>query len=114
MLFLLLERNLLTEIAELPVDAHAHITVAANLIDDLAVLALLPAHKLRHDEQLRPLGQCHDLIDHLVDTLLCDRLAAAGAVRTPCTRIEQTQVIVNLRHGSDRRTRVVAGRFLIN
>ena len=51
-LLLLFERDLLAEIMQLSVDAHAHIALAANLFEHLLVLALLAAHELRHDEEL--------------------------------------------------------------
>ena len=114
MLLLLLEHDLFAEIAQFPVDAHAHIAVAANLVEDLAVFPLLSAHELRHDEQLRSLGQGHNRIRHLIDALLRDGLAAVWAVRTPRARIEQAQVVVDLRHRADRRARVVARRLLID
>ena len=114
MLLLLFEGDFLTKIAQFPVDADAHIAVAADLVEDLAVLALFPAHELRHDEQLRPLGLRHDGIHHLIDALLRDGLAAARTVRTARPRIEQTQIVIDLRHRTHRRTRIVACRLLVN
>ena len=114
MFLLLFKCDFLAEVAHFAVDADAHIAVAAHLVKDLAVLALFPSHELRHDEQLRPLGQNFNLIHHLIDALLCDGLAAARAVRTPHARIEQAQVVVDLRDRADRRARIVACGLLID
>ena len=113
-LLLLFERDLLAEIMQLPVDAHAHISLAANLFEHLLVLALLAAHELRHDEELCSCGQLHDPIHHLIDALLCDRLATVRAVRASRARIEQAQIVVDLRHRPDRRARIVTRRLLVN
>ena len=53
-------------------------------------------------EQLQPLPLRirHHLIGHLVDGLLADLAAAFGAVRHAHARIEQAQIVVDLRHGA--------------
>ena len=114
MLLVLLEGDLLIDIVDLAVDAHAHIALMADVREGFLVLALLPAHDLRHDEQFRALGQREDAVDHLVDGLLRDGLAALGAMRPPRPREEQAQVVVNLRYRTDRRARIVARRLLVD
>ena len=113
-LLLLLKGDFLAEIAQFPVDADAHIAVAANLVEDLAVLTLLPAHELRHDKQFRPLGLRQDRIHHLIDALLRDGFAAARTVRASRARVKQAQIVIDLRHRAHRRARIVARRLLVN
>ena len=86
----------------------------ADVREDFLVLALLAAHDLRHDEQLRALRQLADLVDHLVDRLLRDGLAALRTVRMADAREEQSEVVVNLRDRADGRARVVARRLLVD
>ena len=114
MLLLLFEDDFLAEVTQFPVDAHAHIAVTADLVEDLPMLALLPAHELRHDEQLCPLGQRHNLVHHLIDALLSDGFAAARAVRTPRACVEQAQIVIDLRHSPHRRAWIVTRRLLVN
>ena len=113
-LLVLLELDVLTELHDLAVDAHAHISLMADVRENLLVLALLAAHDLRHDEQLRALRQCPDLVNHLVDGLLCDGLAALRAVRMPHAREEQSEVVVDLGDRADGRARVMARRLLVD
>ena len=114
MLLVLLELDVLADVHDLAVDAHAYITFVTDVCEDLLVFALLAAHDLRHDEQLRALRQLADLVDHLVDRLLRDGLAALRAVRMAGARKQQAQVVVDLRDRADRRARVVARRLLVN
>ena len=55
-----------------------------------------------------------DTIDHLINGLLADLPSTLRAVRNTDTRIEQTEIIIDLRHRPYRRTRVVVGRFLVD
>ena len=114
MLLVLLKGDLLVHVVDLAVNAHAHVAFMADMRERLLVLALLPAHDLCHDEQLRALGQREDTVDHLVDGLLRDGLAALGAMRPPGPREEQAQIVVDLRYRADRRARIVARRLLVD
>ena len=48
----------------------------------------------------------HDLIHHLIHGLLADLPATLRTMRDTDTRIQQTKVIIDLCHRSDRRTRI--------
>ena len=55
------------------------------------------------DELALALGAVRqDLVRHLVGRLLLDDAAAHGAVRYADARVEQAQVVVDLRHGAHR------------
>ena len=53
-------------------------------------------------EQLQAgsLRQCHQLVHHLVNGLLHDRLATVGTVRNADPGIEQTEIVVDFRDRS--------------
>ena len=114
MLLRLVKADLFTKVDDLAVDAHAHIALAANAVENPLVLALLAAHDLRHDEELRALGQGLKLVHHLIDRLLRNGLAALRTMRAAGAREHQAHVVVDLRHRADRRARVVARRLLID
>ena len=80
-LFVLVERDLLRQLIEAPVHAHAGVAAAAGVVEHLLVLALFAAHDGREDLKFCPLRQAHDLVDDLVDRLAADLLAAFRAVR---------------------------------
>ena len=110
----LFQRHFLARVVNLPVHAHPHIAVAPNLLENLAVLALFPANHLRENQELCPVGERKDLVEHLIQRLLGNRLAALRAMRPPGPRVQKAQIIVNLRHRADGRPRVAARRFLVN
>ena len=114
MLLRLVKADLFTKVDDLAVDAHAHIALAANAVENPLVLALLAAHDLRHDEELRALGQGLKLVHHLIDRLLRNGLAALRTMRAAGAREHQAHVVVDLRHRADRRARVAARRLLVD
>ena len=110
----LIQRNLLGQLILAAVDHHADIAAAFCLFEHLFVSSLAAAHNRREKLDFRPLRECHDLIDHLVHRLAADDFSALRAVRNTDSRVQKTEVIVNLRHGSDGGTRVPVRRFLID
>ena len=97
----LIQRNLLGQLILAAVDHHADIAAAFCLFEHLFVSSLAAAHNRREKLDFRPLRECHDLIDHLVHRLAADDFSALRAVRNTDSRVQKTEVIVNLRHGSD-------------
>src|SRR5206468_7066386 len=71
------ERDVLAELAQLAVDAHAHEAAAAELVQLPAVLALAVADEGRVDEQPRVRRERRQPVHHLLDRLRRD-LAPAG------------------------------------
>ena len=114
MFLILLQIDIIVDIEDFPINAHPHIAFMANMVENLAVLALLAPHDLCHDEQLRAFRQFLYLVDHLVNRLLGDGLAALRAVRTPRPRKEQTQIVIDFRDRAHRGTRIMACGLLVN
>ena len=110
----LIQRNLLGQLILAAVDHHADIAAAFCLFEHLFVSSLAAAHNRREKLDFRPLRECHDLIDHLVHRLVTDDFSALRTVRNTDSRVQKTEVIVNLRHGSDGGKRVPVRRFLID
>ena len=113
-LVLLVEHDLVLEHAQLAVDLRPREALGAQLLEDLAVLALAPAHERRQHHEARALLELHDLVDDLLGRLPGDRLAADVAVRMADARPQQAQVVVDLGDGADRRPRVARGRLLVD
>ena len=99
---LLVERDLVFEEALLAVHLHAREPVAPELFQELAVLALPVADDWRVDREAGALGELKDLVDDRLDRLAGDRAAADRAVRAADPRVEQTEVVVDLRDRADR------------
>ena len=66
------------------------------------------------EHEFRPFRKGKERIDDLIHRLPLDRLAAVRAEGTTRMCIEHTEVVMDLRHCTDRRSRVMAGRFLID
>ncbi len=111
---LLVELDRIFQQAQLAVDLRPRVAVGAQLVEELAVLALAPAHDRREHHEARALLELHDLIDDLLDRLALDRRAADVAVRLADPRPQQAQVVVDLGDCADRRTRVARRRLLVD
>ena len=99
-LFVLLQLDLLAEIIGNAVHPAAHIAGAAGILEDLGVLALLAPDHRSHHLDTGGLRQSQDLVNDLVDGLLLDLLAADGTVGRAHPSPQQTQVVVDLGHGT--------------
>ncbi len=113
-LVLLVEDDVLLEPAQLAVHLHAREALGAQLLEQLAVLALAPADDGRQHHELGALGERHHLVDDLLGRLRLDRAAAVVAVGMADPGPQQAQVVVDLGDGADRRARVPAGGLLVD
>ncbi len=111
---LLVELDVLLELAHLAVDLDAGEAVGAQLLEQLAVLALAAAHDRGDDAEARALVEFADLIDDLLHALPEDGPPAVGAVRVPDAGVQQAQVVVDLGDRADGGARVAGGRLLVD
>ena len=88
--------------------------VVAQLGQQLDERPLLLAHHRREHREARPLGQLQHPVDHLLDGLRGDRLAAVVAVHAADAREEQAQVVVDLGDRADGRARVARSGLLLD
>ncbi len=114
MLPLAVEGDLLVQGPNLPVHPDAHVAHALCVVEDLLVLALFCPDHRREEDDLRALRQHQERIHDLVDRLFLDLAAALGAVGNADAGKEKPQVVVDLRHGSDRGARVPVGGLLLD
>ena len=113
-LVLLVEDDVLLEPAQLAVHLHAREALRAQLLEELAVLALAPAHDRGEHHELGALRQRHHLVDDLLGGLRLDRAAAVVAVRMPDASPQQAQVVVDLGDRADGGARVARRRLLVD
>ena len=112
---LLLQADLLVaELAHLAVDAHAGEALAAQVFEELGVLALAVEHHRGEHESAAPLRALEDLVCHLVGGLPLDDAPALRAVRRAHAGEQQAQVVVDLRDGAHRGARVSRGGLLVD
>ncbi len=111
---LLVELDLLLEQPLLAVDLDAAEALAAQLLEDVLVLALAVAHHRRVDGELRPRLEAQHLVDDLLDRLAGDRAVTDWTVRAADSCEQEAQVVVDLGDRADRRARVARGRLLVD
>ena len=114
MLFIFIKRGNFIQRIKVTVDAHADVAALSCLVEHLFVHTLLARNHRRKEHKLRALGQLKYLIEDGIRRHLADLFSANGTVRNTDARVEQSQVIVDLRYRSDRGTGIFRGRFLIN
>ena len=113
-LFVLFQLDLLVQLVETSVHSGPDIAGALGVLKHLGVFALFaPDHRSHHLDP-GPLRQRQHLIDDLVNGLLADLPAAVGAVRRTRSGPQQTEIVVDLRHGAHGGPGVLAGGFLVD
>ena len=106
---LLVERgDLLVERDDFPVDAGADEAVLAEFVQDVAVFALAAADDGREDHHGGSGGELEQAVADALRGLRGEDLAAFRAVRRADVSIQEAEVVVDLRHGRDRGTRIGA------
>jgi len=113
-LALLVEVDVLAQLAHDAVDAHAGEPLALEIEEQLLVLALAPAHYRRQHEQPRARRLQQHAVHHLLHGLRGDHLAALGAVRDADACEQHAQVVVDLGDGAHGGSRVLAGGLLLD
>ena len=113
-LFILVQLDLLGQVVQGAVRPDPDIARLSRVLEDLGVLAFFPPDHRGHDLDTGGLGQGHDLVDDLVDGLLFDLLAADGTVGGAHPGPEQTEVVIDLRHGAHGGPGVLAGGLLVD
>ena len=92
---------------ELAVHAGPDEALPDHLLKQLSVLPLSPLRQRRQQQEARAARHLQDAIGHLLGGLPLDRDAAVGAERPPDGSEQEAQVVVDLRDGGDRGTRVL-------
>jgi hypothetical protein len=102
------------DLGDLAVDAHPHEALAAQLLEHLHVLALAVLDHRRQQRERVPSGSLQHLVDHLAHGLGGKIHAVVRAARDAGARVQQAQVVVDLRDRADGRARVVRRRLLLD
>ena len=112
--FLLLQRRWFGQRIHHAVDPDAAVALGVELVEEVDELALAGAHDRREYLELGAFRHGQHLIDDLLRSLAGDPAAAYRAVRGAGTRVEQTQVVVDLGNGADGGTWVAVGGLLVD
>ena len=102
------------QLDQLPVHAGADKAFAGQALDHVAELALLAADHRGQEHHARAWRQGKNLVHDVAGGLAHDGNAGFRAIRLSDMRIEQAEVVVNLRGGSDDGPRAGAGAALLD
>ena len=110
----LIEADVLRKLIHVSVHTYTHIAGAAGRVEHLLMHALLAADN--RCQQLNPAALRHQkqLIHDLIHRLALDLASALRTVRRADACVQKTHIIINLRDGTDRRTRIPVRRLLID
>ena len=111
---LLLQLGRVLETNHLIVDDRARVTLGAQFVDEVLVLALTATHDRGQHLESRALVHRAHAVDDLLGCLGLNAGATLGAVRHAGAGVEQTQVVMDLRDRADGRARVTRGRLLVD
>ena len=113
-LLLLRQRDVVGQLAHLPVDECARIAVAAQQFEQVFEFAFAPAHDRREDLEACALRVGEQAVDHLLRRLRAHLGPARRAVRHAGAREQQAQVIIDLGDGAHGGTGVAVRRLLVD
>ncbi len=104
----------LVDLHRLAVDPGAHVALAGQILEQRVVLALAATNDRRQHLEAGALGELQDAIDDLLRGLALQLGPVVRAVLHADSRVEQTEVVVDLGDRADGRAGVPAGRLLID
>ena len=113
MLFIFVQLYFVIYVVCSSINADTHISLSSDTLQHLFVLTFFTAYNLCHYKKLGTLRERCNPVNHLVNGLLCNRLAAFRAVRSPCTGKKKTQIIIYLRYRTHSRTWITARCLLV-
>ncbi len=96
------------------IDASTHEALLAQPVEQLLVLTLAIAHERREQHHVLARAVAQHLLDDVLGGLRTNGQLAVRAVRSTGARVEDAQVIDDLRQGPDRRARPALNRLLID
>src|SRR5262249_35699777 len=108
------ELQIVGEADHLAVYAGTDEAVPQHILEQVLVLALLPADHRGQHQEARPLRQRQDAGQDLLPRLRRDRPTALRAMALADTREQDAQIVVNLSDGADGRARVAGRRLLLD
>src|SRR6185503_10601446 len=97
------------ELDDVTIDICAHEALPSRRLEEVAELALSPANQRRQHFDTLTLRPRQDDVGNLARRLSRHRASTIRTMGCPTARVEQTQVIVDLRHRANRRPRIRAG-----
>ena len=102
------------QLVQRAVHPHAREALAAQVREQLAVLALAAAHDGGQQDGALAFKACQQAVGDLAGALLLDLAATDRAVRGAHAGVQQPQVVVDLGDSADRAAGVVAGGLLVD
>src|SRR5687768_12055848 len=107
----LIELDLFVQREKLSVNPSAQKAVLRELLEIFLKLAFAASHDRGEDHHALTLREREDVLDDLLDALASDLCSTDLTMGMAYGREEKSQVIVNLCHGSNRRSRTARSRF---
>jgi hypothetical protein len=104
----------LVELHDVAVDPGAHITLGAEAVEDLEMLALARLDDGREQHQAIAFRQGQHVVDHLADGLRFQRDAVIGTAGLAGTGEQQAKIVVDLGDSAHGRAGIVGRGLLLD
>ena len=101
-LLFLVQLRQVVQVGNPPIDPCAHETGGAQLLENLQVFPFAATHDRRQQHELLPLRHGQHAVDHLAHCLGLQGNVVVGTAGLAYTRIEKSQVIVDLGNRANR------------
>jgi len=111
---LFIERDVFAQVNQLTINPGSDVAGPAHVEEFFSILPFPPTDDRGQELKLTPFRQQTYSIDHLLHGLRRDFLAAPKAGRASDSGKEETEIVVNFRHGADRGPGIVAGALLLD
>ena len=114
MMLIFIECDLLAELMDFAIHPDTDKALLSQPLKDLLVLPFFLLHQRRQQQHFFTLLAAKQRLQHIMNRLGADRLAALWAVRLTGAGKQQAEMIVNLRDCAHGGTRIFAGGFLLD
>ena len=114
MLLIFLQFDLFAEVIENAIHTDTGKAGLSGIFEHFYVLAFFTAHNGRKHDKAGTFTQCFHPVNNLVNGLAADFLAAFGTMRHTHPGPQKTQIVIDLRNRTNRRTRILGCGLLID
>lgn len=102
------------QLIDLAVDPDADEAQFLDLLKDILMMPLAPAHQRRQHPETGAAGHPQERVDDLLRALLGHLASALGTVGYTDARVEQAEIVVDLGYRPDRRAGIVRDAALVD
>ena len=114
MYFVAVELHSRRNLAYLTINAGIDVSTLGQRLEQFTIMTLATLYDGCHKCHLAAIESLYDKFAYMLVCIVYHLLVGDGGVGACCTRIEQTQEVIDFRYGTDRRTRIFVSCLLLD